>query len=157
MENKKLFNRDDAVHQVRQWQSEGLKIGFTNGCFDLLHPGHVTLLEEAASRCDKLVMGLNTDGSVRRYKGPTRPVQSELNRAKVLSGLTAIDMIVLFDEDTPEALIAMLKPDIHFKGGDYTVDQLPEAKVVLSYGGDVQIINFLDGHSTTSLIEKSKT
>lgn len=152
---------DQARAQIIEWQSMGLKVGFTNGCFDILHAGHVMYLNQARTLCDKLVLGLNSDASVRLLKGPTRPINPEHDRANVMMGLKAVDHVVFFgaekldDDNTPSEVIAHLKPDIFFKGGDYTIDQLPEAKAVLSYGGVVKILGLLDGRSTTKIIEKS--
>lgn len=149
-----------AKAQIDEWKTQGLKVGFTNGCFDILHAGHVTYLQEAASYCDRLVVGLNHDNSVRILKGPTRPVNEEASRATVLSGLGAVDLVVLFgaensnDDNTPCGLLRYIQPDIIFKGGDYTEDQLPEAKVVRAYGGDVKIMGLVDGKSTTNIIKK---
>lgn len=152
---------DQARAQIIEWQNIGLKVGFTNGCFDILHAGHVMYLNQARALCDKLVLGLNSDASVRLLKGPTRPINPEHDRADVMMGLKAIDHVVFFgaetlgEDNTPSEVIAHLKPDIFFKGGDYTIDQLPEAKAVLSYGGAVKILGLLDGRSTTKIIEKS--
>lgn len=152
-----------AHEQVRAWQGQGLRVGFTNGCFDILHVGHVTYLNEARMQCDRLVMALNHDRSVRLLKGPERPVNDEQARAKVIGALASVDLVVLFgadlsgEDNTPCALIDLLKPDVFFKGGDYTIDQLPEAKAVQAYGGEVAIMSMKDGFSTTSTIEKMKT
>ena len=132
----------------------GKKIVFTNGCFDILHAGHVTYLEKARSFGDCLVLGLNTDASVRSNKGPSRPINSELDRAKVVGALRAVDYVVLFGEQTAEALIAKVKPDVYVKGGDYTLDTLPEAKIVQSYGGHVEFVQMVAGRSTTNIIDK---
>jgi rfaE bifunctional protein nucleotidyltransferase chain/domain len=158
-----LVDWTDAAAQVKDWQAQGLKVGFTNGCFDILHVGHVTYLNEARARCDRLVMGLNHDQSVRLLKGPERPVNDEQARAGVIGALASIDLVVLFgaqqsgDDNTPCALIAQLQPDIFFKGGDYTIDQLPEAKIVQAYGGAVDIMSVVPGRSTTAIIEKMRT
>ena len=130
---------------------------FTNGCFDILHAGHVTYLEAAKAQGDVLVLGLNTDESVRRLKGPERPINSELDRAKVVGALKAVDYVVLFGEHTAEAVIAEVKPDVYVKGGDYTLDTLPEAKIVQSYGGKVAFIDMVEGRSTTNIINKIKS
>lgn len=157
-----LFHQDEAAKQIAAWQAQGLRVGFTNGCFDILHAGHVTYLNEARSRCDKLVLGLNSDDSVRLLKGPARPINDEKARAAVIGALAAVDLVVLFGartkdaDNTPAALITHLKPDIFFKGGDYTIDQLPEAKNVQAYGGTVEILSVVDGLSTTNTIEKMK-
>ncbi len=132
------------------------KVVFTNGCFDILHAGHVTYLEAAKAQGDVLVLGLNTDESVRRLKGPERPINSELDRAKVVGALKAVDYVVLFGEQTAEAVIAEVKPDVYVKGGDYTLDTLPEAKIVQSYGGKVAFIDMVEGRSTTNIINKIK-
>lgn len=132
------------------------KVVFTNGCFDILHAGHVTYLEAAKAQGDVLVLGLNTDESVRRLKGPERPINSELDRAKVVGALKAVDYVVLFGEQTAETVIAEVKPDVYVKGGDYTLDTLPEAKIVQSYGGKVAFIDMVEGRSTTNIINKIK-
>lgn len=152
---------DSARAKIAEWQRLGLKVGFTNGCFDILHAGHVMYLNQAKSHCDRLVLGLNSDASVRLLKGSTRPINHEQDRHDVMMGLKAIDHVVFFgaektgDDNTPSAVIERLKPDIFFKGGDYTIDQLPEAKSVLAYGGIVKILGLLDGRSTTNIIAKS--
>lgn len=150
-------DKNTALEIVRGWQASGLKVGFTNGCFDILHPGHVGYLAAARAKCDRLVIGLNADESVRRLKGPTRPVNDEQSRAAVLAALRSVDLVVLFgqdkaDEDKPVRLVETLKPDILFKGGDYTEDQMPEAKAARAYGGDVAIMPLHEGHSTTATI-----
>ena len=153
--------RDSAARQIRLWQSQGLRVGFTNGCFDILHIGHVTYLAQARGRCDRLVVAVNADESVKRLKGPARPVNDVAARAGVLAALGCVDMVVVFgdaaaDDDKPCAILDNLRPDVIFKGGDYTEDQLPEAKVVRAYGGDVQIMAMVDGYSTTAAIAKMK-
>lgn len=132
----------------------GQRIVFTNGCFDILHAGHVRYLEEARALGDCLVLGLNTDASVRRLKGETRPVNTELDRAAVTGALAAVDYVVLFDEPTAETLIEQVRPAVYVKGGDYTRETLPEAKVVEKYGGEVHFIDLVPGRSTTKIIEK---
>ena len=132
----------------------GQRIVFTNGCFDILHAGHVRYLEEAHALGDCLVLGLNTDASVRRLKGETRPVNTELDRAAVTGALAAVDYVVLFDEPTAETLIEKVRPAVYVKGGDYTRETLPEAKVVEKYGGEVHFIDLVPGRSTTKIIEK---
>ena len=134
----------------------GQKIVFTNGCFDILHAGHVRYLAQARSFGDCLVLGLNTDASVHRLKGPTRPINNEQDRAEVVGALKSVDYVVLFGEQTAETLIAKVKPDVYAKGGDYTLDTLPEAKIVQSYGGRVEFIDMVQGRSTTNMIEKIK-
>lgn len=132
----------------------GQKVVFTNGCFDILHAGHVRYLQEARAQGDCLVLGLNTDESVRRLKGPTRPINSELDRAEVVGALKSVDYVVLFGEQTAESLIARVRPAVYVKGGDYTLDTLPEAKIVQSYGGSVHFVKMVEGRSTTNVIRK---
>ena len=150
----KLATRPAAADRVAAWRRQGLRVGFTNGCFDLLHPGHVSLLRQARAAADRLVIGLNSDASVRRLKGPQRPVQDEVGRATVLASLAAVDLVVLFDEDTPLALIEALRPDVLVKGADYTVDQVVGADAVMSWGGRVVLAELLPGHSTTATVAK---
>jgi len=142
------------LEDVERWQKSGLKVGFTNGCFDLLHPGHVSLLKQAKAACDRLIIGLNSDASVKRLKGEERPVQSEASRATVLSSMAAVDRVVLFGEDTPLELISAIKPDVLVKGADYTVATVVGADVVQAAGGKVVLANLEDGHSTTQTISK---
>jgi len=133
----------------------GKRLVFTNGVFDVLHAGHVRYLEEARACGDMLIVGMNTDASVRRLgKGPDRPINPLEDRAEVLSALRAVDGVIPFEEDTPENLISQLRPEIHVKGGDYTEDQLPEARIVRSYGGDVIILSLLEGRSTTNVVRR---
>lgn len=133
------------------------KIVFTNGCFDLLHVGHIRYLQEARKLGDILVVGVNADASVRRLKGPTRPVQNENDRAEILAALGAVDYTVLFSEDTPLELIQKVKPNILVKGGDWKPEQIVGADFVMSHGGKVMSLQFVEGRSTTKLIEKAKT
>jgi len=135
----------------------GQKVVFTNGCFDILHAGHVKYLETARSYGDCLVLGLNTDASVRENKGPERPINSELDRAAVVGALKAVDYVVLFGEKTAESIIAKVRPDVYVKGGDYTLDTLPEAKIVQSYGGRVEFVPMVAGRSTSNVVEKIKS
>lgn len=129
-------------------------IVFTNGCFDLLHRGHITYLSRARELGGVLVMGINSDASVQKLKGPTRPVTSEMDRAFALAALRAVDYVTIFSEDTPEALLSVIRPHIHTKGGDYRPEDLPEKGVVEAHGGRVEIIPFVDGYSTTKTIQK---
>ena len=129
------------------------KIVFTNGCFDILHPGHVQLLNDAKKLGDTLVVGINSDASVKELKGPTRPVHNEQHRAFILANLKAVDVVVVFEEQTPISLIETIRPDVHVKGGDYNAADLPETAIIESYGGIVQIVPFVQGHSTTSIID----
>jgi D-glycero-beta-D-manno-heptose 1-phosphate adenylyltransferase len=133
------------------------KIVFTNGCFDLLHIGHVRYLQQARELGDILVVGLNTDASVKKLKGPTRPIQNENDRAEILAALSCVSFTCLFDEETPAELIREIKPDFLVKGGDWKPEQIVGSDFVQSYGGQVRSLNFVDGRSTTKIIEKSKT
>jgi D-beta-D-heptose 7-phosphate kinase/D-beta-D-heptose 1-phosphate adenosyltransferase len=148
---------DAMVGQIERWREGGLRIGFTNGVFDILHPGHVRVLEESRSRCDRLVVGLNSDASVKRLKGAERPVNSEQSRAQVLCGLAAVDGVVIFEEDTPLNLITALKPDVLVKGGDYTRDTIVGADLVEARGGEVFVVPLVPGQSTTSIIARSRS
>jgi D-beta-D-heptose 7-phosphate kinase/D-beta-D-heptose 1-phosphate adenosyltransferase len=150
----KVANRAVAVDQIARWHRKGHKIGFTNGCFDLLHPGHISLLSQARAQCDRLVVGLNSDQSVKRLKGESRPVQSETSRATVLASLANVDLVVVFDEDTPYELIAALRPDVLVKGADYTVEQVVGADLVQGWGGRVVLADLAAGHSTTATIAR---
>ena len=141
---------------ARRWRDTGLRVGFTNGCFDLVHPGHVRLLQKARAACDRLIVGLNSDASVRRLKGPERPVQPEMARATVMAAIGSVDLVVLFEDDTPEALIRALLPDLLFKGADYTVDQVVGGDIVRANGGEVRLIDLEAGHSTTSMVRRMK-
>ena len=149
---RKVVGRDVAAEQVERWRRRGWRTGFTNGCFDLLHPGHVHLLEQARSQCDRLVVGLNSDASVRRLKGQTRPVQPEAARAAVLASLSAVDLVVVYDEDTPEATLRELRPELLVKGADYRLDQVVGADLVRGWGGQVWLAELLPGHSTTATV-----
>lgn len=133
------------------------KIVFTNGCFDLLHVGHIRYLKEARKLGDYLVVGVNSDASVKELKGPTRPIQNQDDRAEILAALEAVNATVIFTESTPERLIKNVKPDILVKGGDWTVDQIVGGHFVQSYGGQVMSLQFVEGRSTTKIIEKSKS
>lgn len=148
----KLARGDALDDRVAGWRARGLTVGFTNGCFDLLHPGHIHLLSQAKRTCDRLIVGLNSDASVRRLKGASRPVQTEAARAAVLGALAAVDLVAVFEEDTPEALIRTIRPDVLVKGADYTVETVVGADVVQSYGGRVVLAELKDGHSTTATI-----
>jgi D-beta-D-heptose 7-phosphate kinase / D-beta-D-heptose 1-phosphate adenosyltransferase len=143
-----------ALDHVARWRRNGLRIGFTNGCFDLLHPGHVSLLAQARALCDRLVVGLNNDASVVRLKGPGRPVQNEQARAAVLASLASVDLVVLFEQDTPRELIAELKPELLVKGADYRLDEVIGADIVAGYGGKVALAELLPGFSTTATIAR---
>ncbi len=152
--SEKLLKPDVAANSIKKWKSRGQKVVFTNGCFDILHAGHVQYLEKAKASGDVLVVGVNSDASVKRLKGINRPVTPEIDRCKVLAGLEAVDAIVVFNEDTPAKIIEILIPDILVKGGDWPVDTIVGGKTVLEHGGEVKTIDFLEGRSTTSVIEK---
>ena len=143
--------------KVNAWKQAKQKIVFTNGCFDLLHAGHVTYLESAKKRGDKLILGLNTDRSVSAIKGPSRPVVHEQDRARVLAALESVDAVILFDEDTPLKLIKAIKPDVIAKGSDYTADQVVGGKEVQSWGGEIALIDLVEGRSTSNIIRKLNT
>ena len=136
-------------------RAAGARIVFTNGCFDILHAGHVRYLAAARALGDYLILGLNSDASVRRLKGETRPVNSEADRAEVIGALKSVDAVVIFGEDTAEELIARVRPAVYAKGGDYTRETLPEARIVESYGGEVEFIPLVEGKSTTGIIERA--
>jgi len=149
-----VTGRDEAAEHVRLWKGLGLRVGFTNGVFDLLHRGHLHSLEQAKRRVDRLVVGVNSDASVKRLKGPTRPVQDEVARAAVLAALRTVDLVVVFGEDTPEELIRALKPDCLFKGGDYAGGEIPGGAFVKANGGSVEFLPMLAGYSTTGTVAK---
>jgi D-beta-D-heptose 7-phosphate kinase/D-beta-D-heptose 1-phosphate adenosyltransferase len=150
----KVATVDQLRERVADWRRRGLKVGFTNGCFDLLHPGHVSLLSQARAACDRLVVGLNSDASVRRLKGEGRPVQSEAARAMVLGSLASVDLVVIFTEDTPIALIEEIKPDVLVKGADYAKDQVVGGAFVESHGGRVLLADLVPGQSTSATIAR---
>ncbi|MBF0393824.1 MAG: D-glycero-beta-D-manno-heptose-7-phosphate kinase, partial [Alphaproteobacteria bacterium] len=150
----KILDRETAGEVVARWRRQSFRVGFTNGCFDLLHPGHIALLAQARAACDRLIVGLNSDASVARLKGPHRPVQSETSRAVVLSSLGMVDAVVVFGEDTPLSLIQALKPDVLVKGADYTVATVVGADQVQSWGGRVLLADLAPGHSTTATIAR---
>jgi D-beta-D-heptose 7-phosphate kinase / D-beta-D-heptose 1-phosphate adenosyltransferase len=151
---RKVVTLAQALDAVEKWRRQGLTIGFTNGCFDIIHPGHVSLMSQARSACDRLIVGLNSDASVRRLKGESRPVQSEAARAAVLSSLASVDQVVIFAEDTPLVLIEALKPDVLVKGADYTVDKVVGHELVRSWGGRVLLAELTPGQSTTATIRR---
>lgn len=152
----KIKDVSNATKQVVEWKSKGEKVVFTNGCFDILHLGHVDYLEKARNLGDKLIVGLNTDASVSRYKGESRPVQDQNSRARVIASLQFVDMVVLFNEDTPHNLISAVIPDVLVKGSDYLAENIVGADVVKKAGGEVKTIDFIDGYSTSRVIEKIK-
>jgi D-beta-D-heptose 7-phosphate kinase/D-beta-D-heptose 1-phosphate adenosyltransferase len=150
----KIFSTRDIVFQRNRWKLLSKTISFTNGCFDILHPGHIASLSDAAREADFLVVGLNSDASAKRLKGPGRPVMDEKSRATVLASLVMVDAVVIFDEDTPLELIQLVQPDVLVKGGDYTIEQIVGAKEVQAAGGRVVINPILEGFSSTGIIGK---
>jgi D-glycero-beta-D-manno-heptose 1-phosphate adenylyltransferase len=149
----KLLTQEKARQQIQIWQKEGKKVVFTNGCFDILHAGHVRYLTAARGLGDALVIGLNSDDSVRRLKGPNRPVSCQEDRSEVLAALGVVDIVTLFDEDTPESMIGLLLPDVLVKGADWQVERIAGAATVLAHGGSVRTVPLLEGRSTTGIIE----
>ncbi len=151
-----LVQRKDLDNLIKTLRTQGKTIVTTNGCFDILHVGHVRYLEKTKSFADVLIVALNSDKSVRSIKGEGRPINNENDRAEVLSALRSVDYVVLFDEDSPLDLLLQIKPDVHTKGADYTIETLPEAKGIMENGGRIEFISFVEGKSTTSIIEKMK-
>lgn len=152
----KIKTASDAKKRIAEWKSKGERVVFTNGCFDILHLGHVDYLEKARNLGDHLIVGLNTDSSVSRFKGADRPVQDEKSRARVISSLQFVDIVVLFNEDTPKELISTLVPDVLVKGSDYLAENIVGADVVKKAGGEVTTLEFVPGYSTSKVIEKIK-
>jgi len=150
----KISTKTELETQIKNWRHTDQKIVFTNGCFDLLHLGHIDYLAKARDLGDKLIIGLNTDASVQRLKGPYRPVKDELSRAHILAAMQFIDAVIFFDEETPIDLITWVKPDVLVKGGDYTVEGIIGHEIVLENGGSVQTIEFVEGYSSSKLIDK---
>ena len=147
---------DAMVGQVERWRAAGLTIGFTNGCFDILHPGHIRVIEQARAQCDRLIVGLNSDSSVKSLKGPRRPINDEQARANVLAALSGVDGVTIFENDTPLDVIAALKPDVLVKGGDYTRESIVGADIVGARGGKIVIVPLVPGQSTTAIIARSE-
>lgn len=154
---KKIFTLTQLQQQVAAWRVNGKTIAFTNGCFDILHEGHIFSLNQAANEADYLIIGVNSDESVKKLKGPDRPINNELSRSLLLSNLAVVDAVVVFNEDTPLALINALMPNVIVKGGDYTIDQIVGSKEVIAHGGKVIINPIVEGFSTTGIIEKIKS
>ena len=152
----KIKSLEESKAQVIAWQAKGEKIVFTNGCFDLLHLGHVDYLEKARNLGDRLIVGLNTDNSASRFKGPERPLQDQISRARVLAALQFVDLVVFFNEDTPLNLISALLPNVLVKGSDYLTENIVGATIVMQHGGVVKTIDFVEGYSTTRIVEKIK-
>jgi D-beta-D-heptose 7-phosphate kinase/D-beta-D-heptose 1-phosphate adenosyltransferase len=153
-DSKKIFSLESALQLTRAWREQGFRIAFTNGCFDLLHPGHISLLDQARRSADRLIVGLNADLSVRRLKGPGRPVQSEVARATVLGAVKSVDAVVIFPEDSPRELIEQLEPDVLVKGADYTLETVVGADFVRGRGGKVLLAELLPGNSTTDTVKR---
>ena len=151
---QKILPVETACDMLVNWRRDGLTVGFTNGCFDIMHAGHISLLTDAKARCDKLIVAINTDDSVRALKGPTRPINAEMDRAQVLAALAVVDAVVLFNEDTPLELLIALKPDLLMKGADYALADVVGRGLVESYGGRVELLPLKDGYSTTGIIRK---
>lgn len=156
MTESKILTRDQAVFQANQWRATGQQIVFTNGCFDIVHLGHIDYLEKARHLGDRLILGLNTDASVSDVKGPLRPVVNEYARSRFMAALEFVDAVVLFGESTPLDLIEAIRPDVLVKGNDYTVATIVGADFVLGRGGRVETIELVPGYSTTKLIERIK-
>lgn len=150
----KLINRDQIAEVAKTNKAAGKTLVFTNGCFDIIHAGHVRYLAEARKLGDCLIVGLNSDSSVRELKGPTRPVNQQEDRAEVIAALAAVDYVVIFDERTAEALIGEVKPNIYVKGGDYRIEDIPEARIVDSNGGKTVLIPEVPGRSSSNIIKK---
>ena len=151
---QKIFELPALQHQLRRWRLLGKSVAFTNGCFDILHEGHIASLSDAAREADILIVGVNSDDSTCRLKGPQRPINPQQARATVLAALLMVDAVIIFGEDTPLELIKIVQPDVLVKGGDYTLDQIVGAKEVMAAGGRVVINPIVPGFSTTGLIEK---
>jgi D-beta-D-heptose 7-phosphate kinase/D-beta-D-heptose 1-phosphate adenosyltransferase len=154
-EDKVVYDRAVLEQRLAEWRRQRLRIGFTNGCFDLLHRGHVVLMAEARGACDRLVVGLNSDASVTRLKGAGRPIQNVASRAEVLAALEAVDLVVVFEEETPLELIRQVRPAVLVKGGDYTRETVVGHDIVEADGGEVILVNTVPGHSTTSMVARS--
>jgi len=153
---QKILNKDNLKKKVLEWQSNGERIVFSNGCFDILHVGHVDYLEKARNLGDRLVMGLNTDASVSRIKGPERPIVPEFSRSRVMASLASVDAVCFFDDETPLELISFLKPDILVKGDDYSIETIIGSDVVIANGGEVKTIPLVEGFSTSNIVNKIK-
>ncbi len=153
---KKILSIDAAKALISSWKVTGKTVAFTNGCFDILHQGHLFSIAQAAKEADYLVLGLNADASIKRLKGPDRPINSTESRALVMANLVLVDAVVVFEEDTPYELITTLMPDVLVKGGDYTIDTIVGAKEVIANGGKVIINPIVEGFSTSNIIEKIK-
>jgi D-beta-D-heptose 7-phosphate kinase/D-beta-D-heptose 1-phosphate adenosyltransferase len=156
-DEKILPDHGALAGHLAQWRRNGMRIGFTNGCFDLLHPGHIQLLVAARAACDRLIVGLNSDVSVAGIKGPDRPIQDQRARAEVLAALEAVDLVIIFDEPTPTELIRLVRPTMLFKGGDYLPHDVVGREVVEANGGELMLIDLVPGHSTTGLAKRLRS
>ncbi|MCE2788772.1 MAG: D-glycero-beta-D-manno-heptose 1-phosphate adenylyltransferase [Saprospiraceae bacterium] len=154
LRDKVFVTAEYALPLVQEWKDNGERIAFTNGCFDLMHVGHVLYLEESRTLADRLIVGLNADSSVRTLKGQGRPIQDEYNRSHVLAALQSVDMVILFSEDTPYQLIQLISPNILVKGGDWKVEEIVGSDLVLERGGQVYSLKYLEGHSTTNIEQR---
>jgi len=154
LQSEKILQNEQLLEKLAFWKSQDLKVVFTNGCFDLLHIGHLSYLLKAASFGDKLIIGLNSDNSVKRLKGESRPINNEESRAFMLAALFFVDAVVVFEEDTPLNIINTIMPDILVKGGDYQIENIVGAKEVIERGGQVNVVDFVNGYSSTALIQK---
>jgi len=152
----RVLSRSGIAEIVREWKAAGETVVFTNGCFDILHIGHLQTLERAKAEGSRLVVGVNSDESVRHLKGPNRPINPQEDRAKLLAALRPVDAVVIFPEDTPVELLEVIRPDVHVKGGDYALEELPEREVVERHGGRITLIGLVPGRSTTEIIRKSQ-
>lgn len=154
--SSKIISTTEALTRRNKWHFFEEKVIFTNGCFDIVHLGHIDYLERARHLGHRLIVGLNADASVKRLKGESRPINNEMARARVLAALYFVDAVVIFEEDTPESLIALLKPDVLVKGADYDADKLPGYDIVTGYGGEVITLPLVEGYSTTGLLKGNK-
>jgi len=152
----KIVKKEELKEIIKNLKTQNKKSVFTNGCFDILHVGHVKYLQKSAEFGDILIIGLNSDKSVKKLKGDSRPINNESDRAYVLCALSVVDFVIIFDENSPANLLDELKPDIYTKGGDYTIETLPEAKTILKNGGKIEFIDFVEGKSTTNIIKAIK-
>jgi len=151
---KKIKSREEIKNISENLKKEGRIVVFTNGCFEILHPGHIEILERAKMLGDILIVGINSDESIKKIKGNKKLILDEWARSRIIASLEAVDYVVIFNEETPEKIISEIKPNIHVKGGDYKIEDLPEAKIVESYGGKIKILPLLEGFSTTNIIKK---
>jgi rfaE bifunctional protein nucleotidyltransferase chain/domain len=154
---QKILSQEALAHQVKKWQAQGEKVVFTNGCFDIVHLGHIDYLEKARALGDRLVVGINSDASVKRLKGKNRPVIEEYARLRMIAAMAFVDAVCLFDEDTPKSLIEKISPDILTKGSDYTPENIVGADFVVAKGGEVKTIDLVEGFSTSKIIDKIKS